>query len=98
MTLLHPVVQILVLPVQHLGIHYPVNRFPVGRMFVSRHPQRLLSRTIQQSAQETTRCSRGRLQTREKSLCHIAEAELVSQTPEDSEQDNVGRQLQVVER
>jgi hypothetical protein len=35
--------------------------------------------------------------TLQKQLCHIAEAEFVPQTPEDSQQDDIGRKLKIVE-
>jgi hypothetical protein len=42
MTLLHTVVQVLILAMQHLATDDPANCLRVGRMFVSRHPQKFL--------------------------------------------------------
>ena len=56
MTLLPTVVQILVLAVQDLAPDDPANCLRLGRMFVSRHPQWLLSCAFQQTPQETTCC------------------------------------------
>jgi hypothetical protein len=56
MVLLHAVVQVLVLPVQYPATNDPANRFRVSRVFVSSHPQWLLSCTIQQSSQESSSC------------------------------------------
>ncbi len=56
MTLLHTVVQILILAMQNLATDDPANCLRLGRMFVSRHPQWLLSCTVQQTPQETSCC------------------------------------------
>ena len=47
MTLLHTVVQILILAVQDLATDDPANCLRVGRILVSSHTQRLLACTIQ---------------------------------------------------
>ncbi len=56
MTLLHTVVQVLILAMQNLATDDPANCLRVGRMFVSRHPQWLLSSSIEQTPQETSCC------------------------------------------
>ena len=56
MTLLHTVVQVLILAMQHLATDDPANCLRVCRMFVSRNPQWLLSSSIEQTPQETSCC------------------------------------------
>ena len=56
MTLLHTVVQVLILAMQHLATDDPANCLRVGRMFVSRHPQKFLFCTVQQTPQKALCC------------------------------------------
>jgi len=56
MTLLHTVVQVLILAMQNLATDDPANCLRVCRMFVSRHAQWFLSSSIEQTPQETSCC------------------------------------------
>jgi len=56
MIMSHSVVQILVVAMYDLTNNDPTNCLRVGRMFISRHPQRLPPCTVDQTAQETSSC------------------------------------------